>query len=236
MAKRAAKRTRKTSSRFKKSIKRAKSVRPSKSTDTNGRFYLKSQYVHIEQTDRALNRTGSTPPPKDIVSEEIEETMGSANTSDSRKPPSTNCFTLFLKDYRKKNPKIKYWVDSARKKWRRISEKNKESWKERAREINASNKLPPISNPYVLFCKDYAFKNSEDPSNPDFSSMKSEDIARAWNKLSKEEKESWKERSRTLDVEHDGRLYEQLQSPRKKRNSKRQTMAEDMEVDDEVSK
>ena len=54
--------------------------------------------------------------------------------------------------------------------------------------------------------------------------------------MSKEEKESWKERSRTLDVEHDGRLYEQLQSPRKKRNSKRQTMAEDMEVDDEVSK
>ena len=162
--------------------------------------------------------------------------MGSANTSDSRKPPSTNCFTLFLKDYRKKNPKIKYWVDSARKKWRRISEKNKESWKERAREINASNKLPPISNPYVLFCKDYALKNYEDPSNPDFSSMKNEDIARAWNKLSKEEKESWKERSRTLDVEHDGRLYEQLQSPRKKRNSKRQTRSEDMEVDDEVSK
>ena len=86
--------------------------------------------------------------------------MESANTSDSRKPPSTNCFTLFLKDYRQKNPKIKYWVDSARKKWRRISEKNKESWKERAREINASNKLPPISNPYVLFCKDYALKNS----------------------------------------------------------------------------
>ena len=63
--------------------------------------------------------------------------------------------------------------------------------------------------------------------------MKSEDIGRAWNKLSKEEKESWKERSRTLDVEHDGRLYEQLQSPRKKRNSKRQTRSEDMEVDDE---
>ena len=66
--------------------------------------------------------------------------------------------------------------------------------------------------------------------------MKNEDIARAWNKLSKEEKESWKERSRTLDLEHDGPLYEQLQSPGKKRNSKRQTGAEDMEVDDEVSK
>ena len=47
MAKRAAKRSRKASSRFKKSIKRAKSVRPSKSTDTNGRFYLNSLYLHI---------------------------------------------------------------------------------------------------------------------------------------------------------------------------------------------